>query len=58
LSPRLFQGAPRGAFSLRVLYDRAETEGRLFGLVHEAPWLHIGSAAGLKAAEAALAAHA
>lgn len=43
LSPRLFQGAPAGKFSLNVLYDRALEEGRLFGIVHDGSWFHVGT---------------
>jgi len=56
LHPRLFDGAPRGAFSLNILYDRAERAGRLFGLVHDGAWLHIGTPETLAAAEAWFAA--
>ncbi|MFO0996876.1 MAG: nucleotidyltransferase family protein [Alphaproteobacteria bacterium] len=47
LHPRLFATAPDGAFSLNVLYDAAQREGRLFGLCHDGGWLHIGTMAGL-----------
>jgi MurNAc alpha-1-phosphate uridylyltransferase len=47
LRPALFDGAPDGAFSLKLLYDRAEKNGRLFGLVHDGAWLHVGSPAAL-----------
>lgn len=56
LHPRLFTGCPAGAFSLNLLYDRALTRGRLRGLVHDGRWFHIGTVAGLRLAEAALAA--
>lgn len=51
LHPRLFAGAPDGPFSLVLLYDRVQAKGRLFGLVHEGDWFHIGTPAGLKLAE-------
>lgn len=54
LHPRLFEGAPGGAFSLNVLYDRALAEGRLYGLVHDGAWFHVGTPAGLAEAEDAL----
>jgi MurNAc alpha-1-phosphate uridylyltransferase len=54
LHPRLFAGAPKGAFSLNVLYDRAEAAGRLFGLGHDGEWLHIGTPDALAAADAHL----
>jgi MurNAc alpha-1-phosphate uridylyltransferase len=54
LHPRLFAACPEGPFSMNVLYDKAEEEGRLFGLRHQGDWLHIGTAAGLAEAEAFL----
>jgi MurNAc alpha-1-phosphate uridylyltransferase len=56
LRPELFDGAPDGAFSLNLLYDRAIANGRLFGLEHTGRWFHIGTPAGLDLAEAALGA--
>lgn len=43
LHPRLFEGAPDGAFSLNILYDRAEAAGRLSGIVHDGAWYHVGT---------------
>ena len=43
LSPALFDGAPDGPFRLTELYDRAEAEGRLFGIAHEGEWYHVGT---------------
>jgi len=51
LHPRLFNDAPQGAFSLNVLYDRAIKASRLYGLVHDGEWFHVGTEAGLDAAE-------
>jgi len=51
LHPRLFKGAPEGAFSLNVLYDRAIAAGRLFGMVHDGEWFHVGTPEGLAQAE-------
>ncbi|MGE5548276.1 MAG: nucleotidyltransferase family protein [Solirubrobacterales bacterium] len=55
LSPRLFQGAPSGKFSLNVLYDRALEDGRLFGIVHDGRWFHVGTPEALPEVEALLA---
>jgi len=52
LHPRLFKGTPDGAFSLNLLYDRAMAEGRLYGLVHDGEWFHVGTPEGLAEAEA------
>jgi MurNAc alpha-1-phosphate uridylyltransferase len=54
LHPRLFACTPDGPFPLTCLYDRAETERRLFGLVHDGDWHHIGTPEGLAEAEARL----
>lgn len=51
LHPRLFDGAPGGAYSLVKLYDKAAAAGRLFGLRHEGDWMDIGSHTGLAAAQ-------
>ena len=51
LHPRLFDAAPEGPFSLNRLYDRAEGAGRLFGIVHDGEWFHIGTPAALETAE-------
>ncbi len=48
--PRIFKGAPDGAFSMNVLYDRAESEGRLFGALHDGLWYHISTPADLERA--------
>ena len=50
-TPRLFVGAPAGAYSLNRHYDEAILAGRLFGLVHRGHMLHAGSPEGLAQAE-------
>lgn len=54
LSPKMFAGAPAGKFSLNKLFDRAIEAGRLFGLRLEGTWMHVGTPAAIKAAEAAI----
>jgi len=54
LSPTLFDGAPRGAFGLGELFDRAEKAGRLMGLKLEGTFLHVGTPEAIKEAEAAI----
>jgi MurNAc alpha-1-phosphate uridylyltransferase len=58
LHPRLFEEAPRGAFSLNILFDRAIAAGRLFGVRLDGIWINVETPAALAAAENALAAHA
>lgn len=48
---RLFKGAPGGAYSLNVLYDRALAQGRLQGLVHTGDWYHVGTPKDLTATD-------
>jgi N-acetyl-alpha-D-muramate 1-phosphate uridylyltransferase len=41
--PRLFDGAPEGAFSFLQLFHKAEKAGRLYGLRHAGEWHHVGT---------------
>ena len=43
LHPRLFAGLKIEPFSLNLVYDRAITAGRLYGLVHNGLWAHVGT---------------
>ncbi|HJN25520.1 MAG TPA: nucleotidyltransferase family protein [Rhodospirillales bacterium] len=52
LHPRLFKGSPDGAFSLNVLYDHAMKKERLYGMVHDGEWFHVGTPEALDEAEA------
>jgi MurNAc alpha-1-phosphate uridylyltransferase len=54
LAPRLFDGAPAGAFPLTTLLDRAAEAERLFGLRLEGVWMHVGTPEAVAAAEAAI----
>lgn len=54
VSPRLFEGAPEGKFSMNLLWDRAIAKGRLFGLSHLGRWLHVGTPEAIALAEQAL----
>lgn len=56
LSPRLFDGAPQGAFSLTKLFNRAIERERLYGLRLEGLWMHVGTPEAVAEAEAAIAA--
>ena len=49
--PRLFEGAPGGAFSLNKLWDQAIARGRLFGLRLEGTWMHVGTPESVTEAE-------
>lgn len=54
--PRLFAGAPEGAFSTNIVWNRAIAAGRLFGAVLDGTWLHVGTPQARDEAEAFLAA--
>jgi len=58
LARALFDAAPPGAFSLNRLFDRAEVQGRLYGLRLEGLWMHVGTPAAIDEAEAAIVASA
>jgi MurNAc alpha-1-phosphate uridylyltransferase len=55
-SPSLFADAPKGAFSLTVLFERAAEAERLYGLRLEGLWMHVGTPEAIAEAEAAMAA--
>lgn len=54
ISKRLLSGAPDGAFSTNILWDRAIAAGRCFGAVHHGLWFDVGSPDALKATERAI----
>ena len=49
--PRLFKDAPKGPFSLNVLWNRAIRAGRLYGLRLEGVWMHVGTPQAIDDAE-------
>ncbi len=51
MHPRLFDDIPEGPFSLNLLYDQAMEKDRLFGMVHDGEWFHVGSPDGLSEVE-------
>jgi MurNAc alpha-1-phosphate uridylyltransferase len=52
---RLFRDSPDGPFSLLQLWHRAEAAQRLFGMIHDGDWYHIGTPRALALAERMLA---
>ena len=58
IDPAIFVDAPSGPFSLNLLFDRAIARSRLFGLLHDGLWMHIGTPEALREAERRLAASA
>lgn len=53
--PRLFDGAPKGAFSLNQPWNAAIEKGRLFGVRLEGIWMHVGTPSAIAEAENAIA---
>jgi MurNAc alpha-1-phosphate uridylyltransferase len=48
---RLFKDAPKGAFSLNLLWDRALAKGKLYGMRLDGRWMHVGTPEALAEAE-------
>ncbi|MAV88749.1 MAG: mannose-1-phosphate guanylyltransferase [Rhodospirillaceae bacterium] len=51
LHPRIFKGTPSGAFSLNMIYDKLIKTDRLYGILNDGEWFHIGTPDGLDQAE-------
>jgi MurNAc alpha-1-phosphate uridylyltransferase len=49
--PGLFENVPDEPFSMNLLWSRAIAEGRLFGIVHDNWWLHVGNPQAIGEAE-------
>ena len=54
ISPRLWAGRAPGPMSTKVFWDEAMRAGRLYGLLHDGFWMHVGDPGGHAAAEARL----
>ncbi len=53
--PRLFDGYEAKPFSMNLLWNNAIKTGRLYGLLHDYWWLHVGTPEAIRDAEAKLA---
>ena len=49
--PRLFDDAKEERFSLNLLWDQAIERGRIYGVVLDGTWMHVGTVAALHDAE-------
>jgi N-acetyl-alpha-D-muramate 1-phosphate uridylyltransferase len=49
--PRIFHSAPKGKFSMNLLWDVAIANGTLYGLEHQGHWLHVGTPDAIAKAE-------
>ena len=56
VQPRLFDGAPEGAFSTNIMWDRAIAARKLRGIVLDGVWIHVGTPDARSEAESYLAA--
>jgi len=54
IHPRVLINYPEGAFSMNLLWDRALEAGRVWGLVHDGLWLHVGTPQAIGDAEQAI----
>ena len=43
LHPRALKNTPNGSFSLNVVYDQVHESERLYGMIHDGEWFHIGT---------------
>ncbi|MEO7365234.1 MAG: nucleotidyltransferase family protein [Sphingomicrobium sp.] len=55
IAKALLKGAPDGAFSTNILWDRAIDAGRCFGAVHQGLWFDVGNPESIRATEQVLA---
>lgn len=51
LTSDLFENTPKGLWSLKELYIRAEKEGRLYGCLLDGHWMHVGTEQTISLAE-------
>ncbi len=51
LKPEALTGLPNGPFSLNLVFDRLLEAERLYGIIHDGEWFHVGSPHGLAEAE-------
>lgn len=51
ISPAAFMDTPSGPFSLNVVFDRLLAAHRLYGIIHDGPWFHVGTPESVKSTE-------
>jgi MurNAc alpha-1-phosphate uridylyltransferase len=54
LKPDLLKDAPEDAFNLNIYFDRAIASNRLYGLILNGHWLHVGTPSAIEEAEMAI----
>lgn len=55
IHPELFAGEPEEPFSLNRIWDRSIANGRVYGIVLDGLWMHVGTPEALHEAEAVMA---
>jgi MurNAc alpha-1-phosphate uridylyltransferase len=55
VSRRFLDGAPEGAFSTNILWNKAIAAGRCYGVVHQGLWFDVGTPEAIAKTEALLA---
>lgn len=55
LKPFLFDGAPKGPFPLRLIYNKVQEAERLYGVTHDGEWYHVGTPESLREVEEVIA---
>ncbi len=43
VNPAIFEDSPKGAFSFKLLFDKAENKDKLYGYIHDGAWYHVGT---------------
>jgi len=56
LKPEVFAGTPEGPWSLNLVFDRLMEAHRLWAVVHDGAWYHVGTPRDIKPTEALMAA--
>ncbi|MCK0069249.1 nucleotidyltransferase family protein [Kordiimonas laminariae] len=51
VKPEMYEGTPDGAFSNVEIFRKAAQHGRLYGLVIDGSWMHVGTPEAVKEAE-------
>ncbi|MCI5044796.1 MAG: nucleotidyltransferase family protein [Aquisalinus sp.] len=54
IHPRLLEGEPVRRVSTKEFWEKAMADGRLYGVIYDGWWMHVGDPAGLTEAEALL----
>ncbi|WP_417464175.1 nucleotidyltransferase family protein [Kordiimonas sp.] len=52
VAPEMYEGMPEGTWSNREIFRKAAARGRLYGMVHDGRWFHVGTPEAVSEAEA------